>query len=307
MVETLAPPTMRDDRPLRRFERLRQRLELGLHGAAGIGRELVAEPFGRGVRAVRGGEGVVDADVAELGERRDEGRIVLLLALVEAGVLEQQDVAGLHRGDRGLGLPPMQSSAKATGRSITARHRGGDRLERFLRVAALRPAEMREQDDLAALVRDLGDGRRHALDAGRVGDLAVLHRHVEIDAQQHALALHVGLIERAEGSGHWHRRVYRARADSNGHPAALWMPTTRLQMRMLVEDEKAAEPDPFCDRELGTGATSRQISLPIATAVSAMRLEKPHSLSYQDITRTKRAVHDLGLVHVEHRASAGRG
>ena len=26
--------------------------------------------------------------------------------------------------------------------------------------------------------------------------------------------------------------------------------------------------------------------LPIATAVSAMRLEKPHSLSYQDITRT---------------------
>src|SRR5205085_10611330 len=27
-------------------------------------------------------------------------------------------------------------------------------------------------------------------------------------------------------------------------------------------------------------------SFPIATAVSAMRLEKPHSLSYQDITRT---------------------
>ena len=42
-----------------------------------------------------------------------------------------------------------------------------------------------------------------------------------------------------------------------------------------------------------------QISLPIATAVSAMRLEKPHSLSYQDITRTQRAVHHLGLVHVE--------
>src|SRR5688572_17197849 len=29
-----------------------------------------------------------------------------------------------------------------------------------------------------------------------------------------------------------------------------------------------------------------QVSLPIATAVSPMRLEKPHSLSYQDITRT---------------------
>src|SRR6202161_2042541 len=29
-----------------------------------------------------------------------------------------------------------------------------------------------------------------------------------------------------------------------------------------------------------------QASLPIATAVSTMRLEKPHSLSYHDITRT---------------------
>ena len=29
-----------------------------------------------------------------------------------------------------------------------------------------------------------------------------------------------------------------------------------------------------------------QSSFPIATAVSAMRLEKPHSLSYQAITRT---------------------
>ena len=29
-----------------------------------------------------------------------------------------------------------------------------------------------------------------------------------------------------------------------------------------------------------------QTSLPIATAVSTMRFEKPHSLSYHDITRT---------------------
>src|SRR3954462_156344 len=40
---------------------------------------------------------------------------------------------------------------------------------------------------------------------------------------------------------------------------------------------------PRCARD----KKENQISLPIATAVSAMRLEKPHSLSYQDITRTK--------------------
>ena len=92
----------RDDGLGRRFQRLAERVELGLHGAAGIGGQLVAEAFGRGMRAVRGREGVVDPDVAELGQFRDEGRIVLLLALVEAGVLQAEDVAVLHRGD-GLG------------------------------------------------------------------------------------------------------------------------------------------------------------------------------------------------------------
>ena len=70
--------------------------------------------------------------------------------------------------------------------------------------AALRPAEMGEQDDLGALVGELEDGRRDALDAGRVGDLAVGDRHVEVDADQHALALDVAdVVERLE-SGHRH-------------------------------------------------------------------------------------------------------
>ena len=62
----------------------------------------MAEAFGGGVRAVRGRERVVDPDVAELGQFRDEGRIVLLFLFVEAGVLQAEDVAVLHRRD-GLG------------------------------------------------------------------------------------------------------------------------------------------------------------------------------------------------------------
>ena len=92
-----------DHRLLRRVQRLRQRVELGLHGAAGIGGQFVAEAFGRGMRAMRGGEGVVDVDVAELRERRDEGRIVLFFFFVEARVLETENVAVLHRGDGLLG------------------------------------------------------------------------------------------------------------------------------------------------------------------------------------------------------------
>ena len=45
-----------------------------------------------------GGKGVVDIEIAEPGEFVDESRIVLFLALVKAGVLQQQDVAVLHRG-----------------------------------------------------------------------------------------------------------------------------------------------------------------------------------------------------------------
>ena len=154
-------------RPFRMLKRLGERFELGLHGAAGIGGQLVAETFGRGMRAVRGREGVVDPDVAELGECRDEGRIVLLLACVEAGVLQAENVAGLHRGDRALGQFADAIVGEGDRTLDDAGDLGGDGLQRFLRVATLWPAEMREQDHLAALVGDLGDGWRGALDAGR--------------------------------------------------------------------------------------------------------------------------------------------
>jgi hypothetical protein len=57
---------------------------------------------------------------------------------------------------------------------------------------------MREQDNLTALFGYFGDGRRDALKPRRVGDAAVLHGHVDVDAQQHALALHVDVIEGTE-------------------------------------------------------------------------------------------------------------
>ena len=105
LVEIFAPPTMAATGRVRRIERLFQRLEFGLHAAARVGRQLVAKTFGRGVRAVRGGERVVDPDVAELCERRDKRRIVLFLALVKARVFKTQNVARLHGGDGCLARP----------------------------------------------------------------------------------------------------------------------------------------------------------------------------------------------------------
>src|SRR6516164_8033013 len=196
---------------------------------------------------------------------------------------------------------PMQSSANATGRSRTAAIAGANGLSdcagsgpfgrpkwesritlpplsaisrmvgaaRSMRVASatlpfstgtLRStrtstrfrSEMGEQDHLAALVCNLADGRSRPLDAGRVRDLAVFDRHVEIDTHEYAFAPHVGLIEGAEhisGLRAWSCERKPPQRDARSSPAG-------------------------------------QISFPIATAVSTIRLEKPHSLSYHDITRT---------------------
>ena len=117
LVDTLAPPTIAATGRFGTAERGLQRLELLLHRAPRIGGKLVGEPLGRRMGAVGGGEGVVDVDVAELGERLDMGRIVLLLALVEAGVLEQEHVA-VRSSSRSRRRPSCRCSrlAKATGR-----------------------------------------------------------------------------------------------------------------------------------------------------------------------------------------------
>jgi hypothetical protein len=58
------------------------------------------------VGAVGGAEGVVDVQVAELGELGCEGGVVGLLACVEAQIFEQRDAAGLQRVDHRRGVRP---------------------------------------------------------------------------------------------------------------------------------------------------------------------------------------------------------
>src|SRR3546814_1127679 len=97
---------------------------------------------------------------------------------------------------------------------------------------------MRQHHHPGPLARQLVQGGQDAADAQVVGDPAVLHRDVEVDANQDRLAGHGDVIEGAEP----------------GHG--------------------------------GVSCASAQ-SFAIATAVSAIRLEKPHSLSYHDSTRTR--------------------
>ena len=147
---------------------------------------------------MRDRESIVDINVAELGELCGKRRVVLLFAGVEAGVFQAQNFAGLHGGNGLFGDFADAVFGKSDRPADNARHRGDDGLERLARIAALGPAVMRKNDHLAAAVGDFGDARRVPLDARNVGDFAIVHRHVEIDAHQHALALHVGVVEAAE-------------------------------------------------------------------------------------------------------------
>ena len=140
LVEILAPPTMAASGRCGLSSAFSKRFELGLH-ACGRHRPAArcAEALGRGMRAMRGREGVVDADVAELGERGDESRIVLLLAGVKAGVLQAEDVAvASSPRPRARPASPMQSSANVDRPLDDVRDLGGHRLERILRIAPLR-------------------------------------------------------------------------------------------------------------------------------------------------------------------------
>ena len=84
---------------------------------------------------------------------------------------------------------PITSGAWCTGASISSPSRARHRPQRGLRVAPLRPAQVRAEDQpRAALEQQLDRGQRRA-DARVVGDLAVLERHVEVDPGEHALAL----------------------------------------------------------------------------------------------------------------------
>ena len=147
---------------------------------------------------VRRPERVVHVDVGERGELGRERRVVLLFLGMEAKVFEQHDVAaGLRLGD---GLPCRFTNAVAREHDLPPEERREvrrDRLEAVFRVRlAFRTTQVRGEDDGGALVERVLDGRQRRAHAGVVADDAVLERHVEVDADENALALEIEVADR---------------------------------------------------------------------------------------------------------------
>jgi hypothetical protein len=177
--------------PPRLLERLLQRVELCLEQRAGAGD--LREPrhaMGGGLGAVGGAEGIHHEHVAQRGHAPRQRIVVVGLADVEAHVLEQLDLT--RRDVHPIEPAVHQRHVHAEQAGEVLRHRG----ERGLGLLAgglalVRPAEVRHHQHGGALGERHLQRRYRGDDAGIGGDHAVVDRHVEVFANQHALAAEV--------------------------------------------------------------------------------------------------------------------
>jgi hypothetical protein len=113
-----------------------------------------------GLGPVAGAEGVVAVGIAVRRELPGEGGVALLLGLVEAEVLEQEDLAGLHGPHAGRGLLidavarwERDGAAQELGEAVGA----GLERELGLDTLALGTAQVGHQDGAAPAVQDAAD------------------------------------------------------------------------------------------------------------------------------------------------------
>ena len=161
LPEIFDPPMMATNGLLGMLERLAEIGDFFFHQQAGHGGlEVVRNALSRGVRAVRGAEGVVHVDLGQRGQRLGEGRIVGLFFGVEAQVFEQQHLARLELARHLFG-----NFADAIGRKGHVDALAEFLVEqlaqpvdhgpqRVLRIGlALGPAQVRGQDHLGLALR----------------------------------------------------------------------------------------------------------------------------------------------------------
>jgi hypothetical protein len=180
-------------------ERLAERLELGRQQRPGAGdRREARHAVRRGLGAVRGGEGVHHVDVAERGHAARERLVVLLLALDESHVLGERHLA---RGDLDA-FEPVAHQRHRPAQQLRQPRRDRRQAERRVLLVAgtgLRAPEVRHhQQSRAAIEREADRGQR-GQQARVAGDAAVLHRHVQVFADQDALAAQIELGHQFHG------------------------------------------------------------------------------------------------------------
>ena len=185
--------------PLGLVGRLPQRLDLVEHQEAGRVRQAKRHVVDRRLLAVHHAETVGDERVGQRGElvgqRAALGLVLGGLTCVEADVLQQRDLAVGQARDGRLGGLAHDVGRQCHGPAEQLAQPRGDRRQGVLRVRlALRAAQVRGDDNAGAGVEQAGQGRQRGADAPVVGDGGAVQRHVEVGADEHALAAQVAQV-----------------------------------------------------------------------------------------------------------------
>ncbi|MGC4115474.1 MAG: hypothetical protein QM765_12895 [Myxococcales bacterium] len=191
-----------DEGPGRSLEAA-QHLQLLVHLQAGDARSRHERHHAdvRGVGVVGPAEGLVDVHVAQARQRAGEVRVVGLLALAEAQVLEHDQLAVLLLGQQPADAvtDAVVGQAHVLVEQASQARRG--RLERGLGIRTTpRIAAVGGDDDLGALGEELLERGNRGPDERVVADLAgVVGADVEVDPDEDTLA---GDVDVADGSEH---------------------------------------------------------------------------------------------------------
>ncbi len=262
MSATLTPPGDHDERMLGRVEQAAERLELAAQQQARGRRQQVRDALGRGVRAVRGAEGVVDVGVGERARGRPRRPGSLAVSPAWKRTFSSSSTSPSRSSRDGV----LRDLADAVARE---RDRGAEQLgeplahgrERGGRVGrALRPPEVRAEDHARAGLAQRRDRRQRRADARVVADHAVLDRDVEVDAAEHAPAGELQRVQAArERAGHRTlvirstSRFEKPHSLSYQEMTLAWRPCAIVSLESKIDENGIADDVLRDDLVLGVG------------------------------------------------------
>jgi hypothetical protein len=147
--------------------------------------------------AMRRAKGVVDVNIAVLGQLLGEGAVVGFFFGMEAQVLQQNDFAAAQFRDTGIGSSPTQSLVVATGwpsSSCKAARTGVRRIAST--TFALGAPKCAIKTTVASVIEQVTQGGQSFADARVVCDLSgfFVEGNVVIDAHQATLAAHINVL-----------------------------------------------------------------------------------------------------------------
>ena len=198
LVGHLGAAEHRDERPRGVGEDARRGRDLALEQEARRRvRDVVGDALGRGVRAVGGAEGVVDVDVGERAERRRELRVVGRSRPARSGrsrAAGSRPARGARRSAWALGPTTSCANATAAPSELAPDAAATGASEGRVGPPLGRPRWL-ARITLAPRLAQVLDRRQRRADARVVGDRAVLERDVEVDADEHAPAVDLDVVE----------------------------------------------------------------------------------------------------------------